>query len=1273
MDISFRRIVVRYVCILLMIVVLLPVVAAYAGTPGESSGKGSSTITVNGLTLNYYWNSAYIKNGGSQHNNNGGAYVTPNGTTLNLGALNSTYTPRSWSNIIPEYARDTKVWVTFKNLDAQERTLRITYTSTDVSSPNSTATSDTIDLAYGECFPSNLNDSGEASDGFYVLKDVNYDSTDDQYATGSITITNIQVVQNPALSLYPSSNSSYTYQIGDDTVQAMAANGTPIEAREVEQGSSVTLTAAGTSAYSFYAWMSGGVVLSYENTYSFTMAKDMVIYPVFLRTDTPTDGPFSVNGTRYIFWKDACAAAAGSGATIIVVENHILPTTLEENGLHSSVAASSYSKYLSVTSSGCTYILPSGMKLLIPYTTDPANPESGDFDAKPTMTNPSDRLIITIEVGHYYLDNIKDMGPSVTLTIPANTTLRVDGQMNVNSRVYVASSGDTGCPNEKHGQVVLSSASSSLVVNGMLYCYGYIIGQGTVTANSGSTVYELFQVRDWRGGTVGSGWDAEGDKNFLLSQFYLQNIESRFVIRDGATVRAAFSTAVSNSLQQADTIFISKATFDSNGTLNGTGFFRTDGCKVIRVFDVDTQTICYDIQPDSSEAGSTGTVDLDKVEMSISALGVTVSMNTANHLMNINGNMSINVGAGCTAKAKYAFKMLPGSSLNVEAGATLEIEETGVFYIYDKNSFVFNTHNYGVSTSHVVKESEVGIDAVGLTFTSHTDADNSGTIGSVVRYSPSRGAPKAKSFPSASLNIDGTLICYENVFTTTGKIYSNGGTAAIAADVFTDPGKLITGSGVIINHTRSANAAAVLPVEDTIQSGTTVTHATVPHVPALALLAGVSTSTTDADDSLGAGTYYGLGETFGNYWYQYRVNVNGGLVDVTSGTETGNAAGVVAYVANSTTTNGSVSFVVTNLTNCSHLQVTASSTATLSDAYKLTGFTGDCTVTISHTIGENGLCTGCNVFPFYASNVRLGNNLDMMFAFPASAFNAHILKNCFVRITRTFSDNRTTETEDIPVSQWYHLDKGDGDGYYIVIYSKFAAKEMCDTITLTVYETIDGVEKAISAVCVDSIQNYAMRMLNKHASKDTLCKLIVDMLNYGAACQNHFGYGTDTLANEKLSAAQAAMATKDADVDLKVDDVTATQANKGTYVGANLIANSNIQFAIAVKNQSASATVSSVTYGFKGHKGNEPNGTVTLGQMTTGNGCYYFFLPEIVVADARSVINITVTLSDGTTESWSESVVAYVARNTNDSPVFLAFMKFADSAYNYLHGNEVVK
>ncbi|MEI3086059.1 MAG: hypothetical protein V8S87_08720 [Oscillospiraceae bacterium] len=79
-----------------------------------------------------------------------------------------------------------------------------------------------------------------------------------------------------------------------------------------------------------------------------------------------------------------------------------------------------------------------------------------------------------------------------------------------------------------YGQIWLESGSHIAVANGgALYAWGFVSGDGTVTVKSGGTVYEWYQITDFRGGSATLGM---GNKVFPFSQYYVQNIESAMTL-----------------------------------------------------------------------------------------------------------------------------------------------------------------------------------------------------------------------------------------------------------------------------------------------------------------------------------------------------------------------------------------------------------------------------------------------------------------------------------------------------------------------------------------------------------------------------------------------------------------------------------------------------------------------------------------------------------------------------------------------------------------------
>ena len=173
--------------------------------------------------------------------------------------------------------------------------------------------------------------------------------------------------------------------------------------------------------------------------------------------------------------------------------------------------------------------------------------------------------------------------------------------------------------------------------------------------------------------------------------------------------------------------------------------------------------------------------------------------------------------------------------------------------------------------------------------------------------------------------------------------------------------------------------------------------------------------------------------------------------------------------------------------------------------------------------------------------------------------------------------------------------------------------------------------------------------------------MFVDMLNYGAEAQSYFGYGADDLANSQLTAAQKAYGSGS-----KTLVSTLVQGDK--WKASNLILKSNIQFMVAFAGltDDMSARVQ-----FTGHKGNVVDRTVAGKDFGVNGSFRYILIDDLVIADARQEITITIYNTDGSVYTvCQESIQDYLARRSSVSSLFETIMKFADSAYAYLHRND---
>ena len=96
-----------------------------------------------------------------------------------------------------------------------------------------------------------------------------------------------------------------------------------------------------------------------------------------------------------------------------------------------------------------------------------------------------------------------------------------------------------------------------------------------------------------------------------------------------------------------------------------------------------------------------------------------------------------------------------------------------------------------------------------------------------------------------------------------------------------------------------------------------------------------------------------------------------------------------------------------------------------------------------------------------------------------------------------------------------------------------------------------------------SLKSYAMERL-EHSTNSEFKKLLVDLLNYGAAAQTYFGYKTDALVNADLTDEQRALASKTYSLpDAAENEAGANSAFPAAITGKNILFGNRITLLVA--------------------------------------------------------------------------------------------------------------
>ena len=418
--------------------------------------------------------------------------------------------------------------------------------------------------------------------------------------------------------------------------------------------------------YRFFGWqMIDGTTttyLSYDDLVNYQFTKSVTVRAEFIHNSAAT---YSIvddkTNTPYhdfaLVMNDAKDLAASMGVSQTVVLNDSWKgTTITEGVLPKG-----------------NYTIPSGVNLLIP----------GD-------TLHTYRTNLTRDAGDFLNQSGLKSAEHIRWIVEEGTNITVQENANilVYSRIVTYGNDDNGRPYQ-YGHIELKENCKLNFLNGSnLYVYGYITGPLTseITMNSGSTVKEVFQVKDWRGGTATSMIVllGKGYKVFLVGQYYVQNVEVPLIIRKGA--QEILEAGISD-LADMDANFI---TSDNSSSF----FMLGDGTWVKKYYDPFTDRMCF---IGSKDEGATGEIQLGSVTIDAGIAKV----NSADYILPIPSNYDIKIQGNLSGTFSSDYAFMPGSTLAIEKGST--VTANGRLFIYDDvYKTVGGNGYYGASNKVIV-------------------------------------------------------------------------------------------------------------------------------------------------------------------------------------------------------------------------------------------------------------------------------------------------------------------------------------------------------------------------------------------------------------------------------------------------------------------------------------------------------------------------------------------------------------------------------------------
>ncbi len=266
-----------------------------------------------------------------------------------------------------------------------------------------------------------------------------------------------------------------------------------------------------------------------------------------------------------------------------------------------------------------------------------------------------------------------DHGYYKKLTVPYGMTLTVNGTLLVAGNQQ-STQPQSGCLKGQYGQVNLEG---EIVVNGSLYARGKIItgGFGKITANSGSSVYQLFQILDWRGGTETRNCYNAGV--FPFNRFELNNIQVETDYMMGASLYGQYYIYASGTGKFGNVYIIG-----NNGLLN------FDSSSV----STDKITFTWDGY-ESITATVHGPVSTGAITVSFQFLFWDIPISSGSMELPFGYNMDVEVANGGTLTLTNKIKLLPDCTLTVDDGGIFNVTSNGKLYVYDRTNY-YDSYNF---------------------------------------------------------------------------------------------------------------------------------------------------------------------------------------------------------------------------------------------------------------------------------------------------------------------------------------------------------------------------------------------------------------------------------------------------------------------------------------------------------------------------------------------------------------------------------------------------
>lgn len=292
--------------------------------------------------------------------------------------------------------------------------------------------------------------------------------------------------------------------------------------------------------------------------------------------------------------------------------------------------------------------------------------------------------------------------------------------------------------------------------------------------------------------------------------------------------------------------------------------------------------------------------------------------------------------------------------------------------------------------------------------------------------------------------------------------------------------------------------------------------------------------------------------------------------------------------------------------------------------------------------------------PFELKNVsmNLGNSLTMVFYVPADK----VTDGDYALITKSYADGRGDMAVKVSLANCSTISYQGAD-YYLAGFNGIAAKEMTDKVTCVVYNS-DGT--AISKPFTATVKAYAHALFTPDNSE--LNTLMADLLNYGAAAQNAFGYNTGNLANADLTEEQKGYATGEIDM----SSLGHYEHIAGiTPAEIALLLKSDTRFILYYdKTGLDPSMVARISY--TNHNNQPYSREIPIGEFADEGKHLSLTINTLRAADLDTVVTVEIYNGTELISSNRINIAMYCGMNP-DYPASIPLAKYCRAAYNFFH------